>query len=496
MTDLRARFQSLDRTEPPDLWPNIVERAGELSAPRVLVTPRLAILLAALLLLGALAAGAVGGLLRNDRDDPSDLSDRAPFAFAGPMSRPCNTSLPDQIVLRVRGNASLDAPEPFERTVYADGLVVDALSAEMGGSFNTMEAPRSARQLASGSLVMLIEAVTETAPTCRSFPFDGYASIEARGESGSHVIQFGPDPFEPRVTSEEEASAAKRTLDMLLAPDMGIPASGWADGDWVAYEPDRWRFSLAFSPRGEREAPPADGIVLPDGSSLRAFGESAVADAYGSRCVVRDAEEARQIASILTAAMGDLATEMAGQWQFADDDGLIYVTAAGLLPHETDCVTEDPGLAPSTPVPAASAEVSGAPPFDDACSYLAPADIAEVIGPLAGDMERHPGWSADWHMCWFPVEADAIVLVSTRHPVPSEHAREQAELLFGLSDLKPQALDGGELFSNGCGATDGSCRAAVAISAEPHFVVITWSGSPDALPALAERVLQSLSPAE
>ena len=69
MTDLRSRFQSLDRARPPDLWPEIVARAAGARADTPTMasgTSRMVILLAALLLLGALAAGIVFGMLRTE----------------------------------------------------------------------------------------------------------------------------------------------------------------------------------------------------------------------------------------------------------------------------------------------------------------------------------------------------------------------------------------------------------------------------------------------
>jgi len=500
MADLKTRFRSLDRARPPDLWPDIMERAPDprLQSPAAAFSsPRLAILVAALLLLGLLVAGIVGGILRDDPDDRTDLTDRAPFVFAGPISRPCDDSLPDHVVLRIRGNLGTEAPYPVERTVYADGLVVDGVTAEWGGSFNTIDATWSARRLEASAAEVLVESVTGSVPSCRSFPFDGFVTIQARDADGVHVIGLGPDPFEARVPTADESSAVALLVDQLLDRELGIPSTGWADANWLPYQPDRWRFSLTFSPAGERSMPPGDDTVLPDGSSLRTFGgDDAVVDELGVRCVVRSTEEATAIASVLTEAMGELAAEMSGTWQFADDQGAIYITAAGLLPHEPECVTEIPGLAPSTPVPAASAPTDGPPPLD-ACDYLDPGDVAELVGELAGEVEHHQGWSADWHMCWYPVETDALVLASSRRAIAGERAAEQAERLFGTPGVAADEVGGHQIFFNGCTATDGTCRSAVAISANQHFIVVTWGrGDRETLRLVAERVLAPLGAAE
>ena len=493
MTDLRSRFQSLDRARPPDLWPEIVARAAEArvdARTMAFGTSRMVILLAALLLLGALAAGIAFGMLRTDRDDPSDLTNPAPFAFAGPISRPCDDSLPDDVALRLRGSTDAEASVPLERTVYADGLVIDGPSAEWGGTLNW-----SARRLSSAAAQALIESVTSGA-SCRSFPFDGFVTIQARGEDDVHVIGLGPDPFEVREPTAQESATVEALVEQLLDPNLGVPSSAWADPEWRPYQPDRWRFSVTFlPPAGERSAPPAADVVLPDGSSLRTFGgDSAVVDAFFARCVVRSAEEATAIASALTEAMGGPVVETP-EWQFADDKGGIQVTAAGLLPHEPDCVTELPVMVPFTPVPAASVAAEGLPPLDDACDYL---DPSEVFGGIQRDLVEHlQGYSADWHVCWYPLGLDRVVVASSRRPVPGKHAPEQAERLFGLEDLASEGVGNGQVFFNGCTANDGSCRSAIAISAEPHFVVVTWGdGDRDALRGLAERVLASLGASE
>jgi hypothetical protein len=322
------------------------------------------------------------------------------------------------------------------------------------------------------------------------------------------LIHLGTSPFETRVTTPAEAAAVDALVERLDDPDLGLSAEDWADPDWDLHVPQRWRFSLQFQAGPtDRGYPSADSLVLPDGSPLSTFGaEEPIAerDPSGSmgltmlRCGFVDAEEARAIAAILTNAGGRPPDIPASDWYFSTDastpGGTISVNAVGLLPHEyeLDCLSAMFGPEPSpTPEPAPTPPASGPMPFPDACDYVPASLIEEVIAPLDGEIEHMPDWNPDWTMCWHPVAQDGLPVFASRRSIPADRATEQATILFGEGGFRVEQIGGHDVFFSTCDPSADQCRAAVAISAEPHFVVITW-GSDAHLRQLAEGLIQLL----
>jgi hypothetical protein len=220
------------------------------------------------------------------------------------------------------------------------------------------------------------------------------------------------------------------------------------------------------------------------------------------RCAFVGAEEARAIAAILTDAGGSLPDAPASGWYFSTDastpGGTVGVYAVGLLPHEyeQDCLTAIVGPEPSpSPEPPPPTPATGPVPFADACDYVPASLIEEVIAPLDGEIEHTPGWNPDWAMCWHPVVQDGLPIFTSRRSIPAERANDQATILFGEGGFLVEQIGGHEVFFSTCDPSDGQCRAAVAISAEPHFVVITWPSQAE-LRQLAEGLIQLLDAAE
>ena len=460
----------------------------------------IALVLLALLAI-SIGLAVAGGLLRKDRDDPID---RNPFALAAPLAQ-CDQTLGDGVVLEVTGfGAGKDWQDARELHAYQDGLVVIGPSASWGGSANTMDATWSQRRLTAPGAAHLLEGITNALPSCQAFAFDGQMGIRARTESGVLSVTLGVDVLETRATTPEQAAAVTALVDRLEDSDLRLSAADWAEADWHPYVPERWRFSLTFYSGDDPGFPPADGIVLPDGSSLQTFGTEEPLEAVDPaavsprttmlRCAIVDAQEAALIAATLTDAGGALASP-GGGWYFTPDaktpNGIIAVGVVGLLPHEyeQDCLS---GLvAPSTPTPEPppSAPADEPRPFADACDYISERDVSEVIGSLDGATEHMTERSTDWALCWHPVLGNGLVTFSSRRPFPADSAAAQARVLFGDVGTTEQ-IAGHDVFFNACDDPAGQCRAAIAISAEPHFVVISWlPGSQATLRQLAERVI-------
>jgi hypothetical protein len=495
MASLQDRFRTLDHAQAPDLWPEVVERVSTGAARGLpgqasgVPAIRMVILIAALLVVATLAAVAVGTLLRTDRNEPE------PFAFMGPISVCNEGELSDEVVLAVRSHAASDpGPQPAELTIYDDGRAIWGPSAQWGGSFNTIDATWSERQLNQDAVAPLIESLTGSLPECRSFASDNYTTIIARSGGDVRFVSIGPDlPFETHIASEQETAAIEALLSRLADPDLGLPASDWDGDGWTESVPDRWRISVSTSPLAERDYPSAEELVMPGGSSLRDFGaDRSEADAMGARCVVVSAAEADEVASVLTAAMDAAGREAGWLWSFADDEGYVHLTMAGLLPHEPECEMDPPFEAEETPPAAPAAPATGEGVFGDACDYLDPLAVGAALGEM-GDVEHHVAWRADWHMCWYPIAgSSAVVLTSGRRSVPAEHAAEQARLLLGEIGLVEE-IAGRLMYFNACTDAESGCRSAIAVAADPHFVLVTWIGGDwETLRRFAEHVVQTV----
>ena len=511
MTDLHDRFRSLDRMRSPDLWSEALQRAAAtdrraVSGPWGMNrTVAIALALVALLII-TIGIAVVGGLLRIDRNDPDDGN---PFALAGPVAN-CDQTLPEGVLVRV-----IDSTDQIQLTVYEDGLVVSGFPTDWGTSAAVgLDGSWSQRRLTPDGVQLLIDALTSSLPSCQSFESAGHFDIRARAGPGVHSIGLGGSVLETRVTTPAQAASVDDIVARLEDPDLGLPAGSWEDG-WHSYVPERWRFSLQFHGPTDRGLPRSDGIVLPDGSDLRSFGAELPIDSMDPsaapqglsmlRCAVTNSEEARAMEAILTAAGGS--PEDYGGWSFTNGEqvgelggfplhNLVSITVAGLLPHEPDCLTEVPGATP-TPAPGPSIPADEPAPLADACDYIPAALVSEVIGPINGDTEHYPGWSTDWAFCWHPVEPGGLAIGASRRPLPADRAADQARALFGDVGFSSEQIAGHDVFFNGCESTEGQCRASVAISVAPHFVVITWEpGSKATLRQLAEGLIKALDAAD
>jgi hypothetical protein len=482
----------------PDTMPTPVTVFG---GRRNLALLAVAAMLAALLIGGALAVGS--GLIRLPWMD-DDRADGA-FPLAGPVGR-CDQTLADGVMLTVVPLYGGQWPGATQLTAYEDGLVVTGFPTDWGAPATVgLDGTWSQRRLTAEGLSLLMDAVTSSLPSCQSFEFDGHG-MEIRARAGADVFSIGVglSVLETRPTTSEQSAAVSDLVERLRDLDLGLSAGGWADDQWHPYFPERWRFLLQFSGPQEVAYPSSDGVLLRDGSTLQTFGsEQQGASDLGYvmvRCGATDTEEARAIAAVLDDASGGQdKSSLAPAWYFTDGvlnpdevfHSTITVNVVGLLPHEPDCPSEVPpaGVQPAEPPQSPSTDRSA--PFTDACDYVPASLVGELIGSLQGSSEHYPDWSADWAFCWQPVSGDGLAIFSSRRPFPGERASDQAESLFGEGNFIAEQIAGGDVFFGGCSPSVGQCRAAVAVSVEPHFVVVTWK-SQETLRQLAERLILML----
>ncbi|MEK6191384.1 MAG: hypothetical protein AABM41_03545 [Chloroflexota bacterium] len=492
--ELRASVVGL-----PDTMPTPVTLLGGRRNLALLAT---AAMLTALLIGGALAVGS--GLIRLPWLD-DDRADSNSFPLAGPVAY-CDPTLADGVLLTVVPLGSGEWPGATQLTVYEDGLVLIGFPTDWGGAPVTvgLDGTWSQRRLTAEGVSALMDAVTNSLPSCQSFEFAGHMDIRARAGADVFSIGLGLSILETRQTTAAQQAAASDLAERLRDPDLGLTAARWAEDQWHPYLPERWRFLVQFTGPQDVAYPSSDGVVLPDGSTLQTFGSEApnASDSGWTmvRCGATDTKGARAIAAILT-GLGAGPTEGAldPAWRFTDGalnaeevfHDTIAVNVVGLLPHEPDCPSDAPaaGAQPAEPPPSPSTDRSA--PFTDACDYVPASLVGELIGPTQGSSEHYPEWTDDWAFCWHPVSGDGLVIFSSRRSFPSERAADQATSLFGDGNFSTEQIAGRDVFFGGCAPSVGQCRAAVAISTEPHFVVITWN-SQATLRQLAERLIPLL----
>ena len=121
----------------------------------------------------------------------------------------------------------------------------------------------------------------------------------------------------------------------------------------------------------------------------------------------------------------------------------------------------------------------------DECGYL-PASLS-----LGGPPNEGGGYGRGWAECQYG--ALGVQVFASLHPVAMEDALAIVGNQFGPS-FTVEEMAGRAVYINDCVGTDLACTPAVAVSAEPHFVVIVpgWDASYDALRHFASEVIDSL----
>lgn len=446
-----------------------------------------AVLLTALLVGLTVAVGS--GLLPSPW--PTDGKDADFGPLAGPITN-CHRALPDGVVLTV-----VHGEDGWQLSVYEDGRVLKGPPVGWGvGAESGLEGTWEQRRLTMTGTSHFVDAISSALPDCRQIEADSFIDIQARSDGAPYAVRIGQDVIETHVTTAAEAAAAEEVADVLDTQDLGLASADWTDSSWSPYTPERWQIWLRFMPSDDPGWASGDAIVLPGDSSLSTFGNEAEDGEPGGvdRCAVVGFEDAREIATIMTDAGGRPPPEFGpadAHWYFSvGGSEAVQVSVVGLLPHEPDCISVLNALPSPTPAPAPSLAPGELAPLASACDYLPTSAVREVSGETPEGQEDRPGWSEDWSFCWYPLTDEGLYIASTRRPTPAARAAEQAVSLFGDEGLTADQVGGHDVFLNGCASTGEECRAALALSVEPHFVVIAWrAGEADILRRLAEVIV-------
>jgi hypothetical protein len=477
-------------------------------------------LLVAALVLIALAIAAiivVGSALL--RPAPEDL-------LLGADEVDCSSSVeslpPGQVASLTITQGSYRNPDERDRQIvlFDDGRLVTRRLA-WTAPLDTREPAVTARRLSPVGIAAIRDAILDSrlvAPGCLleldtssrdELPQAVWLSIRPVGAADATTVFSRDGPGNGlRQMTPAEAGSALLLIERLERPDSWLPAEAFIDPENRPYLPDDW--ILVASGWSEGEAPPtapeAAAVTLPGGRTLIDFGTPfAVDDPQAERCEVIEADRARRAAEVIT-----LASDPRRPWWFAHDGRWIQVRLVPLLDAGYVCAVADGGPEPPSPSPSAPPPEL---PIESPCDLVS-ADLVRALYSswLHIGLSNPPaetqgfGGDDDYVGCTYEGGEGEIfsirIAVRTRSTVASR-ADDIAHTWLG-PDAVTGTADGHPAWQNRCMAdpwwSNLGCIKAVAVFAEPWFIVITMvRGShpipteivPALIPVLVERLEQT-----
>ena len=114
-------------------------------------------------------------------------------------------------------------------------------------------------------------------PSCRTVyrpDQSEFVSITVETDTGPVLLEFGPVANETQPNTDAELAAAGAIVARFADTDLELPTALWLDADWAPLDAQRWAVFVAFeSLEGSQPQTAFWDATLPDGSTLRTFGE-------------------------------------------------------------------------------------------------------------------------------------------------------------------------------------------------------------------------------
>jgi hypothetical protein len=451
---------------PTALYASVAGIPGSLSypAPRFGSRRSLFLLAAATVLLAATVGGALAmgsGLIR------------PPWIPDGliPIGGACAPTLADGVVLEFRHDRPTVGIPPVE--VYEDGVV---LRRQLSGW--------EQRRLTEDGVKHLVEDIEASTPlNCDTIYLpegdDFGDTVIVRRANGIGQLQLGPGYLRPALSTPESQAAARSIVGRFVDPDLSLPPSDWVDAEWGSYIAERYVVEVGIF-QGWQEMAGWD-VTLPDGSTLRTFGESQAsgAELADSRCGVVSGDEAQGILTALN--LGPLTQFSSsilriGGADRPGDSGYLIIQA--ILPHERGA---DLGCsaAPDSPQP-----VPGVNPA------LVGVDPCLVV-PYNSLLDEVPYDDNGWLRCEYLTYLGGEVYLRNR-PTTANEALELVKRMFGEGFTQTQVGERSVYF-NECLRSPVPCTPAIAIADDPYFMVLVPFAATEAqAQVLASAVIANL----
>ena len=532
---LRAFFREEvghDEVAPPGLRATLAEIAERDERTGLFGSRRTLVLMAAVVMLTVAALGTALAIASGLIDPPWEAPDTLRPIVVGD---PCSPSLPDGVLLTWRSGST--ETEPDRRyTILADGRVLRQVGLNSTDWSDGVEGPMgwrhgwTQRSLTPEGLTALIDAVAGSGlPSCRAvyLPdlFDAI-TVTVQTNEGPALLEFGPVANELQPSSDAEMAAATALIARFADADLEVPRAQWLDADWTPFDGQRWAVFVASELlEGSQPQTAFWDVSLPDGSTLRTFGEElgsskfwVVTDEEGGtgiyygerppgttniqegtrteRCGIVSTLEAEAIRDVLEAVTRD-------SFDFAElpgggfalsmlvppgdrSEGSVSIELA--MPPEGDCTDMVPPRPPKPPPASPAPEVAGLAACD-----LIPKERLEARIEYTG--------TGDWASCGYDPNPDlpagGDVYLRTQ-ATSAEEALELVQMQFGATGFVTDQIEGRTVYLNGCVAAGARCAPAIAIAAEPHYIVIVGYPPEDGtdmepgLRALAEAIIGNL----
>jgi hypothetical protein len=448
---------------------------------------------AAMLLVAAIGSAlAVGsGLIRLPWLDDRVLSN----AELVPIFGSCEPTIPDGVLLQTGGGRQA-AGEPYDDmpsyVLYQDGRLLGHGPGAGGWS------GWSQRRMTPDGIDLLLSTIADLhIPSCEPIylpehPITAY-DLTIAMDGAITQLHLGQGLFETGAATDTVHAAAVDLFARFATPDLALPDSAWIDNAWQPYPVERYVVLAQYFSAGSQPSSEGWDFMLPDGSTLRTFGEgepgSLGAGLLISRCGVLDAAEAEEMMAALDAS--SLFPDFApyrddGKALQLGDGGWVYVNDA--LPHEVDCRSAN-GI-PRTP----------AVSLDPAVANLA---VCELLPDYAQSVSTAFRTEGGWTGCGYEqlsgdTPAYAYTYVHNR-ATSEDEALALARILFGQDGFASDRIAGRAVYLNECISSPIPCSPAIAISADPFFVVVEQnpnpgeSGTEKRLRTLAAVVIDTLT---
>jgi hypothetical protein len=435
-----------------------------------------AALLVALLVGSAIAAGA--GLLRLPwlPDDRNLIVTAVSDERLGPT--PCDQTLAEGLSLWVQVSDQQSAP--YQILVYPDGLVLRGLMFEDPEETR----PWEQRRLTAEGLEALLGAVAASGlRDCVDVPVPGpQLEVKALAAGGVVAMSLGSGWF--RAAPQAEVDAAIALSELLLDDGLGVEAARWLDADWRPYALERWEIRVSMWEGYEKVYAGAERVawrelILPGGETPMTYGQPvAVSERF-----IFDAERCQIVSPIDAAEMRQFIDGVAGGvWQLRDADGGVAFNIQWRLPHQPGCM----------PYGDRSPPVARENLIEDmaACDYLPEDVIAEVVSEPWAQFEFQSETHGDGG--WVACEYWQGWIFASRHRTTAEEASSIVEIQFGPG-YSTDEIASRTVYFNACLHPGAECKPAIAISVEPHLVIIVPSeGDEEMLRSLAAALIDRL----
>ena len=361
------------------------------------------------------------------------------------------------------------------------------------------------RRLTPEGVAALLASASDPGLTgCRDVPIDGADDLHVTVREDGSVNEFhtGYGEFSMATADAATTAAATALYQRLMDRNLGMDAHQWADGAWTEYLPDRYVMSVTLPAGVAVPTTSPFTLALPDGSTPVTFGAvMPAADSGGTdsvRCGFVDAGTARAFNDAFAQAWQVDSTRNGGfnvpYWGLGPYSA-IEVRAA--LPQERSCadVYPAPAKAPLRGDPTLAAV--------DVCALLDGAAMPDEYG----DQQRTsvgPGlaWKdADGASDCDFASSDGTVFYRVELRTQATTAAEAEELVrgtFGIGGYREIEIGGRTTYLDACAYAALPCEPAIAISADPYYLLIRGTRQPTAeetsnvLRALATTAIERL----